>query len=77
MLLRERRSRIYYLRQFFDYPISLSVDTLIKLGPVRTLRIGLSYARSMLFPGGKQPGAETGPARSARRAVAGALRSSP
>ena len=50
MLLRQRRSRIYYLRQFFDYPISLSPDTLRKLGLWRTFRIGLSYARTMLFP---------------------------
>jgi len=50
MLLRRRRSRIYYQRKFFDYPISLSFDTLWKLGPLRVLRIGVSYARSMLFP---------------------------
>ena len=38
MLLRQRKSRIYYLRQFFDYPISLSPDTLRKLGLLRTRR---------------------------------------
>ena len=53
MLLRQRKSRIYYLRQFFDYPISLSPDTLRKLGLLRTLRIGLSYGKSMLLPGGE------------------------
>jgi len=50
MLIRRRKSRIYYLRQFFDYPIQLSVDTLRKLGPWRTLRIGTSYLRSACFP---------------------------
>lgn len=50
MLLRQRKSRIYYLRQFFDYPISLSPDTLLKLGLWRTVRIGLSYAKSLVFP---------------------------
>jgi protoporphyrinogen oxidase len=50
MLLRPRRSRIYYLRQFFDYPISLSPATLGKLGLMRTIRIGFSYVRSALFP---------------------------
>ena len=50
MLLRPRKSRIYYLRRFFDYPISLSKDTLLKLGLWRTFRIGLSYIRSALFP---------------------------
>jgi monoamine oxidase len=43
MLLRPRKSRIYYLRRFFNYPISLSADTLLKLGLRRTFKIGLSY----------------------------------
>ncbi len=50
MLLRPRKSRIYYLRRFFDYPISLTKDTLLKLGLWRTFKIGLSYVRSALFP---------------------------
>ncbi|NQT13794.1 MAG: NAD(P)/FAD-dependent oxidoreductase [Planctomycetes bacterium] len=50
MLLRSRRSRIYYQRTFFDYPIRLSLDTLAKLGLFRVWKIGWSYARSMLFP---------------------------
>ena len=50
MLLRSRKSRIYYLRRFFDYPISLSKDTLLKLGLRRTFKIGVSYIQSALFP---------------------------
>lgn len=50
MLVRRRKSRIYFLRKFFDYPISLSKDTLRNLGARRTVRIGASYARSALFP---------------------------
>jgi protoporphyrinogen oxidase len=50
MLLRSRKSRIYYLRRFFDYPISLSKDTLLKLGLWRTFTIGVSYVKSALFP---------------------------
>ena len=50
MLVRSRRSRILYRRRFFDYPITLSKDTLAKLGLRRTLRIGASYLRSALFP---------------------------
>ena len=50
MLVRKRKSRIYYLRQFFDYPIQLNLDTLAKLGFFRTLKIGLSYMKSALFP---------------------------
>jgi protoporphyrinogen oxidase len=43
MLIRPRRSRIYYLRQFFDYPITLTATTLKNLGVVRMLRVGTSY----------------------------------
>jgi protoporphyrinogen oxidase len=50
MLLRGRKSRIYYLRRFFDYPISLSKNTLLNLGLWRTLKIGVSYVHSALFP---------------------------
>lgn len=50
MLLRPRKSRIYYLRRFFEYPITLSTDTLQKLGLFRTARIGVSYIQSSMFP---------------------------
>ena len=50
MLVRNRKSRIYFLRKFFEYPISLNKDTLRNLGARRTLRIGASYARSALLP---------------------------
>jgi protoporphyrinogen oxidase len=50
MLLRPRKSRIYYLRRFFEYPISLSKATLRNLGFWRTLRIGMSFLRSLAFP---------------------------
>ena len=49
-LLRQRRSRIYYRRRFFNYPLALNLDTLGKLGPLASLRIGLSYLRSALLP---------------------------
>ena len=48
MLIRNRKSRIYFLRQFFDYPIKLSGDTLRKLGLLRTVKIGFSYAGSAI-----------------------------
>jgi protoporphyrinogen oxidase len=50
MLVRPRKSRIYFLRCFFDYPIKLTGDTLGKLGLVRTLKIGVSYLLARLFP---------------------------
>ncbi len=50
MLVRHRTSRIYFMRQFFSYPITLSGDTLRKLGLWKTVRIGFSYLRSLIFP---------------------------
>ncbi len=50
MLVRQRKSRIYFMRRFFEYPITLSTDTIRKLGIWKTLKIGFSYMRSVLFP---------------------------
>jgi len=50
MLVRQRKSRIYFLRRFFDYPISLTAATFRNLGLVRTFRCGVSYMRSALLP---------------------------
>ena len=50
MLVRERRSRIFYLRKFFEYPIKMGVDTIRKMGILKTARAGFSYVRSALFP---------------------------
>jgi protoporphyrinogen oxidase len=46
MLIRPRKSRIYFLRRFFDYPITLTKDTLAKLGLTRTAKVGVSYIAS-------------------------------
>ena len=46
MLIRPRKSRIYYLRRFFDYPIKVTGSTLRNLGLVRTARVGVSYLAS-------------------------------
>jgi protoporphyrinogen oxidase len=48
MLVRNRLSRIYFLKTFFDYPISLSLQTMKNLGFVRIIKIGISYAVSLL-----------------------------
>jgi protoporphyrinogen oxidase len=50
MLIRPRKSRIYFLRRFFDYPIRLTGDTIWKMGLLRTLVCGLSYMKSAAFP---------------------------
>jgi len=48
MLIRPRKSRIYYLRKFFDYPITLTATTLKNLGLVKTFRVGVSYMNSQV-----------------------------
>jgi protoporphyrinogen oxidase len=50
MLVRPRKSRIYFLRSFFDYPISLSTQTMRQLGAWRMFKIGIGYLRARLFP---------------------------
>jgi protoporphyrinogen oxidase len=48
MLVRERLSRIFYRRRFFDYPLTLNSSTVKNLGVVEAFRIGLSYSRTQL-----------------------------
>lgn len=49
MLIRERVSRIYYGKHFFDYPISLKPDTIKNMGFITTMRAGLSYLYACVF----------------------------
>jgi protoporphyrinogen oxidase len=46
MLNRSRLSRIFFLRSFFDYPVSLNYNTFSNLGISRTAKIGLSYIKT-------------------------------
>lgn len=50
MLIRNRLSRIFYLRRFFDYPLSLSPKTLKNLGITRIVKIGWGYTLIRFFP---------------------------
>lgn len=50
MLQRERISRIRYLHQFFDYPLSLGWDTVRKLGWPRLWRMGRGYLQAKCQP---------------------------
>lgn len=50
MLVCNRKSRIFFRRKLFDYPLAFSVATLSRLGLGWTLRVGASYCRSSLFP---------------------------
>lgn len=46
MLLRRRISRIYYLRRFFDYPVTLSLRTLRSMGFFRSMRSAAGFIAS-------------------------------
>ena len=50
MLIRRRISRIFFLREFFDCPITFSTGPLLKLGPMRVAKILASYLWSQIFP---------------------------
>ncbi len=50
MLVRNRLSRIFFLRHFFDYPISINEKTIKNLGIFRIIKIGLSYIQIKIFP---------------------------
>lgn len=50
MLIRSRLSRIFFLRSFFDYPISLKWTTFRNLGIFKIIRIGFSYVKAQLIP---------------------------
>ena len=50
MLNRGRLSRIFFLRKFFDYPISLNLNTFSNLELWRTAKIGASYIKNSLSP---------------------------
>ena len=48
MLIRHRVSRIYYLKKFFDYPISMKKETIQNLGLGRTVKAGFSYLHACI-----------------------------
>ena len=50
MLRRPRLSRIFYLKTFFNYPVSLNLNTIKGLGLWRMFKIGCSYLKALLFP---------------------------
>ena len=49
MLIRNRVSRIYYKKKFFDYPISLKFQTIKNMGFFTTIRAGFSYLKACMF----------------------------
>jgi len=49
MLIRKRLSRIFFLRKFFDYPITLNRKTVSNLGFIRIFKIAFTYTWVKLF----------------------------
>lgn len=49
MLLRNRVSRIYYLKKFFDYPVTIKPATIKNLGFYRTMKAGFGYIWACIF----------------------------
>ena len=49
MLIRRRVSRIYFLKKFFDYPISLKAETFKNMGLGRTIKAGFGYVGATIF----------------------------
>ncbi len=50
MLIRNRLSRIFFLRKFFDYPITINLKTFSNLGIKRIIKIVSSYMWIKIFP---------------------------
>ncbi|MEG7361911.1 NAD(P)/FAD-dependent oxidoreductase [Pseudomonas citronellolis] len=50
LLLRDRLSRIYFGKEFFDYPLKLNLDSLRKLGMIKVFAYGVSYLSAKLRP---------------------------
>jgi len=50
MLVRKRLSRIYFLKKFFSYPVTLSMETLGNLGLIRSIKIFFSFLAAKIKP---------------------------
>jgi protoporphyrinogen oxidase len=50
MLQRPRLSRIFYRRNFFPYPIGITLTVARRLGLLNTFLIGCSYIKAQIFP---------------------------
>jgi protoporphyrinogen oxidase len=46
LLVRQRLSRIFYRRRFFDYPLKINPNTIKNMGLIELLRTGMSYAQA-------------------------------
>ena len=49
MLIRERYTRIYYKKKFFDYPVTLKFENIRKLGIITIIKAGFSYIKAQII----------------------------
>ena len=49
MLIKDRITRIYYGRKFYDYPVSLNATTIKNLGFFTLVKAGFSYLKACIF----------------------------
>ncbi len=50
LLIRNRLSRIFFLKKFFNYPLALNIATIVNLGFFSIIKIGLTYIKIRVFP---------------------------
>ena len=49
MLIKERVTRIYYGRKFYDYPVSLNFTTIKNMGLLTLIKAGFSYIKACII----------------------------
>lgn len=49
ILIRDRVSRIYYKKHFFDYPVTMSASTIKNMGFLTTMKAGFSYLKACII----------------------------
>ena len=49
MLIRDRLTRIYYDKKFFDYPVSINANLIKNLGFVKIMKAGFSYLKTLFY----------------------------
>ena len=49
MLIKDRVTRIYYGKKFYDYPVSLNKTTIKNMGFLNIVLVGFSYLKSCIF----------------------------
>ena len=49
MLIKDRYTRIYYKKKFFDYPVTLKFENIRKLGIITIIKAGFSYIKAQII----------------------------